>query len=146
MILAAATPVFGWGSILDGLTNELERRGLAYATLRESPTEVTLLVAPEDVGAVEDAARQAGLRTSDAARRRSGTLVTDAEGEGGQRVNVVTELVYGGSVCWLRTDEPEQLILRRAHHDSGRRVAALQDQLVDALLHSIVDVGAFTAD
>ncbi len=61
------------------------------------------------------------------------------------RISAVTELRYGGGRAWLRTGESEERILHRAVPVDGIPTATPADELLDTLLHCVLDLGSFPA-
>ena len=68
------------------------------------------------------------------------------EDEPRQILHVTTRLRYGGRHRWLTTGFDESRLLRRAELVGDVRVVSLADELVDALLHGLLDLGAFPPD
>ena len=127
------------------LSVELARGGVRYALLGETSAETRFVVAPDDLPRFVAVARECGFRGISAEGSRS--LTFELAGEpSATRLVVMTRLAYGRRVGWLGTGEREERILRRAGSGGGRSVAAPQDELVDALLHCILDLGAFPPD
>jgi len=146
-------------SRLSSLFGELESEGLEYALVRESDSGVTrlLLLLPEGgLQTLDAAARRQGLLRVEGNREPSVVYVSEpkgGQGEGYERaadfgpapihLTATSELRYGRRCGWLRSREREARILGRARWIGRVRVVAPADELVDTLLHCIIDLGSF---
>jgi O-antigen/teichoic acid export membrane protein len=108
----------------------LESRGVDYVVMRgwapwghQGGVELAVLVAALDLDVSESLAKGAGLT--------------------GPQVTISADLRYGAPIPFLGTGEPAQRILQRADVHDGVRVAAPGDELIDLLLHSVIDLRAF---
>ncbi len=110
--------------------------------LTPSPVDVTtVLVHPEDLAALESYLEEDGFLLFPGAdvMCRSHLLGRSSKARGCLRVDVRTELRYG--LARLAPAEPESHLLRRTRRKEGVPVLALEDEVVDLLLHGILDTG-----
>ena len=121
--------------------------GLRFARVRHAQPlhdEHLLLVAMEDRIPFADALWQHGFRRRTPPGRPP---VTYGRGRGGTLGSVIlrvtSALRYGSRAPWLATREPEERILGRALTKDGIPVLAPQDEMVDILLHCLLDLDAF---
>ncbi|MGE0160268.1 MAG: flippase [Gemmatimonadales bacterium] len=138
---------------------ELDRHRIEYVVVRgghrldgDGPIELRLLVGREELVAVERVLRDMHL-------------TPEAEGGGGERrwsfdersngrtngrgsapairVDVTTALLYGRPRKCLGSGPHEKLVLRRRQHRSGAALASACDELMDLVLHCVLDLKSF---
>ena len=133
----------------DALLDELEASGVRYALIRDSggsvghrDEAVDLLLATDDVPALETCARACGLER---AGGDGAPLIYRDDREypegGGPTVRVRTEMAYGRHFPWLRPAERTESILRRARPRGGAVRVSAGDELIDLVLRCVIDEG-----
>lgn len=130
----------------------LTASGVAYAVLRDWGTTREGAPAHPDgrsESSLELLVHRDALVEIDELAGRHGLVGSSVEGKhtyrhsvNGWTVRARWELRYGAKVSWLSTDEREERVLRRAEVVHGVRVAAITDQLVDTVLHCLLDLAA----
>lgn len=135
-----------------GLFQELEAERVPHVVVRgcevfEQSTrrdvgELWVLVSAEHVERVPGIAHRAGLSHEEQDGATRGRWKgRGANGDGAPLgVRFVAGLHYGGG---LRTSEPERLVLGRGRREGGVAVAAPSDELIDLVLHCVLEEGAF---
>lgn len=100
-----------------------------------------LLVAADDLEALDVTARRRGLVVEEGAGGRGRTYQIE-DGER-WRLRACARLRYGGARAWLATGADENHLLRRTEEVDGVRLLAPSDRLVHLVLTCLLDVGAF---
>jgi O-antigen/teichoic acid export membrane protein len=136
-------------SIAEALFQALDERSLSYLVIRgheRGPrsvgTELRVLIAPEDLDRAADIARSLHLTPEDGRQDGGHAWSTNGNGEARKRLSVrfTTTLHYGDGI---RTAEPDRLVLGRRRRNDGLAVAATSDELIDLMLHCVLEARDF---
>ena len=137
----------GPASVADSLFHALEQRSIPYVVMRghaagerEAGVDLRVLIAPEDLDSAADLAQSLGLSSADGRGGDRREWTTDGEGGRHLRVRFTTALRYGDGVG---TTEPDRLVLGRRRRSEGVAVAASSDELIDLVLHCVLEARGF---
>lgn len=136
------------------LLREATEESVSYAVLRGREvlfgpdargrsSTVTVLADARDVFSFERLAYRHGWTVGRSAAGDLELYKNGADDGTCTRVNVVDGVRYGGRHRWLTTDCEVGRQIRRADLVESVRIVSLADELVDALLHCLLDLGAF---
>jgi O-antigen/teichoic acid export membrane protein len=109
--------------------------------------DLRVLVRPSDVETVEEVARR--LRLAPAPEPSDGERAWITNGDprvAPVRISATGALRYGPHGRRLATGEPDHRVISRRRMRAGVAVASPWDELVDLLLHCLLDVHGFTAE
>lgn len=133
------------------LLSELDAREITHVVLRPADLladgevgKLRVLIERDDLGAVEQVARQLRLAPQPSASPFERSWVTNGNCRSSWRLSVLGELAYGGVAPCLVTGEAEHRVVARRQRRAGISVAAPSDELVDLVLHCLLDARAFT--
>jgi|GEM_PF-31262 len=146
----------GGADSLGDVEPALDGKRLRYCVLRrtgapwpekEASSGVDLLVHPDDASALEREflERNFLLFPPAGSGYRSHLLGRGVREGEWDLINVRTELVYGRPVPCLRGSQPTRRLLKRRVRRKGRFVLSPEDELVDLLLHALLDEGRIDA-
>jgi hypothetical protein len=139
----------GSSSVAETLCAALDDRSVPYVVVRgcglfESGTaaELCLLVGEGELGRAADVARKLGFTREDGeSSSGAGRAWMLERGEHGPlRVRLTEALSYGGGMA---TTEPDRLLLGRRRRSDGVAVAANSDELIDLVLHCVLEARSF---
>jgi O-antigen/teichoic acid export membrane protein len=133
---------------------ELARRDVEYVVVRGGHLletagigELRVLVRDDQLGMVEEIAHRA--RLSPAPARGGFERLWTSNGEDGEgsserlRIAITTALLYGRRRKCLGTGPQETPVLRRRRERAGVALASACDELMDLVLHCVLDLGTF---
>ena len=136
------------------LFRELDEHHIAYVIMRGgealragSGGDLRVLVRPSDVETVEEVAHR--LRLAPAPEPSDGERAWITNGDprvAPVRISATGALRYGPHGRRLATGEPDHRVIGRRRMRAGVAVASPWDELVDLLLHCLLDVHGFTAE
>jgi O-antigen/teichoic acid export membrane protein len=133
---------------------ELGRRDVEYVVVRGGHLlenaeigELRVLVRDDQLAMVEEIAHRARLSPVPARVGFERLWTSNGEGSEGAserlRIAITTSLVYGRGRKCLRTGPQETPVLRRRRAHAGVALASACDELMDLVLHCVLDVGVF---